>query len=131
LVDRERVAALLTADPYAAGLGVKLVAVDEATITIAMGVTEQLTNFLGVAHGGAVFSLADCAFSLASNAPGDRAVAIDTHMVLSAPVMPGDELTAVVEEVHRGRTLATYRVMVRRADGRVAGHFTGTVLITS
>jgi acyl-CoA thioesterase len=131
VVDQERITALLAADPYAASLGVKLLAVDEESVTITMDITRQHTNFLGVAHGGAVFSLADCAFSLASNAPGDRAVAIDTHMVLSAPVVPGDELTAVVEEVHRGRTLATYRVIVRRADGRVAGHFTGTVLITS
>jgi acyl-coenzyme A thioesterase PaaI-like protein len=35
----------------------------------------------------------------------------------------------VVEEVNRGRTLATYRVLVRRADGKLAGHFTGTVLL--
>jgi acyl-coenzyme A thioesterase PaaI-like protein len=39
-------------------------------------------------------------------------------------------LTATAEEVRRGRTLATYRVLVRRADGKVIGHFTGTVYIT-
>jgi acyl-CoA thioesterase len=132
VIARDRVLALLEADKYAMGMGVRLVDARhrEDTITIAMTVTDEMTNFHGSMHGGALFSLADCAFSLASNAPGDRAVAIDTHMVFSASVGPGEELTALVEEVHRGRTLATYRVIVRRRDQRVAGHFTGTVLIT-
>jgi acyl-CoA thioesterase len=131
LIDRERVTALLAADPYAQGLGVRLVEVGTNTITVAMTVTEAFTNFHGGMHGGALFSLADCVFSLASNAQGSRAVAIDAHIVFSAAIKVGDELAAEVEEVHRGRTLATYRVLVRRQDGRVAGHFTGTVFIAT
>lgn len=118
------------ADKHAQGMGVRLIDVGDATITLGMTVTDDMTNFHGGIHGGALFSLADCALSLASNAPGDRAVAIDTHMVFSAQVGPGEELTAVVEEVHRGRTVATYRVIVRRRDGRVTGNFTGTVFIS-
>jgi acyl-CoA thioesterase len=87
-------------------------------------------NFLGSGHGGVVFSLADCAFSLASNAAGDRAVAIDTHLVLTAPVRVGDRLTATVHEETRGRTLGTYRADVTRQDGRRVALFTGTVHIT-
>jgi acyl-CoA thioesterase len=127
---RQRAEALLDADPYATGLGIRLLDVDEQTITLGMTVTPAMTNFLGVLHGGALFSFADCAFSLASNLPGDRAVAIDTHLVLSAGAGVGEELTARVEEVTRGRSLATYRVVVTRADGKVAGNFTGTVFIT-
>lgn len=123
-------AALLEADKYARGMGVRLVEVGPDTIRIGVTVTEDMTNFLGVMHGGVLFSLADCALSLVSNEPGGRAVAIDTHMVFSAPVGPGEELTAAVEEIHRGRTIATYRVIVRRSDAAVAGHFTGTVFIT-
>jgi uncharacterized protein (TIGR00369 family) len=77
-----------------------------------------------------VFSLADCAFSLASNNGGDRAVAIDTHLVLTAATRPGDRLRASVTETSRGRTLGTYRVDVTRDDGRTAALFTGTVHIT-
>jgi uncharacterized protein (TIGR00369 family) len=77
-----------------------------------------------------VFSLADCAFSLASNAAGERAVAIDTHLVLTAPARLGDRLRATVTEASRGRTLGTYRVDVTRQDGRKVGLFTGTVHIT-
>lgn len=120
---------MLATDRYATGLGIRLIEVGDSDIRIEMTVDEAMTNFHGGLHGGVLFSLADCAFSLYSNSYGGRAVAIDTHMVFSAAVGPGDTLSAVVEEMSRGRTLATYRVLVRRTDGRLAGHFTGTVLL--
>lgn len=127
---RRRVEDLLGADPYARSLGVGLVSVDDDEIVVELVVTPEHTNFLGVGHGGMVFSLADCAFSLASNKAGDRAVAIDTHLVLTAPSKPGDRLRASVVESSRGRTLATYRVDVARDDKRMVALFTGTVHIT-
>lgn len=125
---RERVAGLLADDAYAMGLGIELVEVTDEEIVIAMEVEDSHTNFLGVGHGGMVFSLADCAFSLASNNAGDAAVAIDTHLVLTAASRPGDRLEARVREVSRGRTLGTYRAEVFRKDRTVA-LFTGTVYI--
>ncbi|MEX0863613.1 MAG: hotdog fold thioesterase [Acidimicrobiia bacterium] len=124
-----RVAEMLAADRFAAGLGVSLVEVRDDEIVVGMEVTDAHANFLGVGHGGMVFSLADCAFSLASNAAGQRAVAVDTHLVLTAPSRPGDLLRAVVREVSRGKTLGTYRAEVRRQDDRLVGLFTGTVHI--
>jgi acyl-coenzyme A thioesterase PaaI-like protein len=58
-------------------------------------------------------------------------VAIDTHRVITGGSRTGDVLTAVAEEVTRGRTLGTYRVTVTRSDGRVVGLFTGTVHIAA
>jgi acyl-CoA thioesterase len=121
---------MLASDPYARSLGVELVAVSDDEIVVEMTVGDGHVNFLGVGHGGMVFSLADCAFSLASNEAGERAVAIDTHLVLTAATRPGDRLRASVTEASRGRTLGTYRVNVTRADGRTAALFTGTVHIT-
>jgi acyl-CoA thioesterase len=130
-VDRAtRAAELLTDDPYAQSLGIRMVDVTDETITVEMDVTADHLNFAGTTHGGVVFSVADCAFSLASNVPGGLAVAIDTHLVISAATVPGDTLIATVDEVTRGRTLATYRAIVRRArDDRICGSFTGTVYI--
>lgn len=128
--DEKRVAALLAADAYAQQLGVELVSVGADEIVVAMEMRSEHLNFLGVGHGGVMFSLADCAFSLASNSAGDRAVAIDTHLVLTAAASEGDRLQARVREVSRGRTLGTYRAEVTREDGRLAGLFTGTVYIS-
>lgn len=128
--DRERVSHLLAGDPFAQRLGVELVGVEADEIVLGLEVGDDHVNFLGVGHGGMIFSLADCAFSLASNSSGDRAVAIDTHLVLTAATVPGDHLVARVREVSRGRTLGTYRAEVSRSDGRVAALFTGTVHIS-
>ena len=70
--ERQRIEALLEADNYARLLGIQLVGVTPDAITLALEVTDDHLNFLAVGHGGMVFSLADCAFSLASNAAGDR-----------------------------------------------------------
>ena len=124
----ERIAGLFAADRYATSLGITLVGTDP--VVVQMELTPEHENFYDVTHGGALFSIADCAFSLASNAHGDRAVAIDTHLALTARTKRGDILTAEAEEIARGRTLATYRVVVRRSDGRTCGLFTGTVHVT-
>jgi acyl-CoA thioesterase len=121
---------LLARDAYARLLGIELAAVSADEIAVEIEVQEQHLNFLEVGHGGMVFSLADCAFSLAANAAGDRAVAIDTHLVLIAASRVGDRLRAGVTETSRGRTLGTYRVDVTRGDGRKVAMFTGTVHIT-
>ena len=76
----ERVTELFSADAYASSLGIELVDPDPSRVAVRMPVTAQHLNFYDVTHGGALFSLADCAFSLASNAHGDVALAIDTHL---------------------------------------------------
>lgn len=125
-----RIRELFARDRYARSLGMRLVSDDAARVVVDMPVTESHENFYDVTHGGAMFSLADCAFSLASNAHGHRAVAIDTHLALTAGTRRGDVLTETAEEVTKGRTLATYRITVTRGDGRISGLFTGTVHIT-
>ena len=117
------------ADAYAKAQGFALGGITEESVSVTMVVRADHLNFHEVLHGGALFSLADCAFSLASNAHGDTAMAIDTHLALTAPVGLGDMLTATAVELTRGRTLATYRVDVIRDDDRTVGLFTGTVFI--
>jgi acyl-CoA thioesterase len=122
---------MLVGDPYARALGVELVSVTDSEIVVGLDVGPHHLNALEVGHGGMVFSLADCALSLAANAAGERAVAVDAHLVLTAPSREGDRLEATVTEASRGRTLGTYHVVVTRSDGRTVGLFTGTVHITT
>jgi acyl-CoA thioesterase len=116
-------------DPYAASQGMVLGEITESSVTVTMAVREDHVNFLGGTHGGVVFSIADCAFALASNGYPEDAVAIDTHLAITAPTDIGDTLTATAVEQTRGRSLATYRVDVTRTDGRTVALFTGTVFI--
>ena len=116
-------------DPYAQAQGFELIDVTDDSIVVSLTVRPDQVNFLGGTHGGVLFSLADCAFSLASNAHGDPAVAIDTHLAITAGSDVGETLTATVLEMTRGRSLATYRVDVERSDGRTVALFTGTVFV--
>ncbi|MEZ5174590.1 MAG: hotdog fold thioesterase [Acidimicrobiia bacterium] len=123
-----RITKALAADPYAETQGFRLGEVTDATVAVSVTVRDDQVNFLGGTHGGVVFSLADCAFSLASNAYPEDAVAIDTHLAITGGTGVGDTLTATATEVARSRSLATYRVAVTN-DGRTVGVFTGTVFI--
>jgi acyl-CoA thioesterase len=116
-------------DPYARAQRFSLVGVTDEVVIVSMTVEPDQVNFLGGTHGGVVFSLADCAFSLASNAHGEPAVAIDTHLAITASSDVGETLTATAREMTRGRSLATYRVDVERSDGRTVALFTGTVFV--
>jgi phenylacetic acid degradation protein PaaD len=116
-------------DPYASAQGFALAEVNDDTIVVSLRVRQDQVNFLGGTHGGVLFSLADCAFSLASNAYGEPAVAIDTHLAITAASDIGEILTATAREMTRGRSLATYRVDVTRGDGRTVALFTGTVFV--
>ena len=129
-MDPDRVARLLAADRYAVGLGIRLAEASPDRVVLEMPIDDRHLNFLELTHGGAVFSLADCAMSLASNGGGDRAVAIDAHLVISGGSAAGDVLRAVAEPAVGGRTLGTHRITVTRRDGRIVGMFTGTVLRT-
>ena len=117
------------ADPYAASQGMLLGEISESFVTVTMVVRDDHVNFLGGTHGGVLFSIADCDFALASNAYPEDAVAIDTHLAITAPTDVGDTLTATAVEQTRRRTLATYRVDITRDDGRTVALFTGTVFI--
>lgn len=126
---RERIEHAIANDPYAASQGFSLVEVTDEAVTVSMTVRNDQVNFLGGTHGGVIHSLADCAFSLASNAYPEDAVAIDTHLAITAASDVGEVLTATAREQTRGRTLATYRVDVSRSDGRIVALFTGTVFL--
>ncbi len=129
-VERERIIRRrFSADPYAEAQGFSLDRISDTEVAVAVVVGSDQANFHGGPHGGVIFSLADCAFSLACNAYIEDAVAIDTHMVFTAPSQVGDRLVATATEMSRGRTLGTYRVTVIRPDGKTVALFTGTVLV--
>ena len=117
---------MAASDPYAELLGARLVGADPERLAVELEVVPRHTNFMGLVHGGAVYSLADFALSLISNAEVE-AVALDTHLVQPASARVGDRLTATACPATRSRSVATYRITVERGDGRVVGLFTGTV----
>jgi acyl-CoA thioesterase len=113
---RERI----ESDPYCERLGIELAALSEGYAATTLSVTEDLLNFHGTPHGGAVYSVADAAFAAASNSHGDPAVALETNVSYLEAVETGTTLTATAEETHLTRRTAEYEVVVTAEGDRVA-----------
>jgi len=121
---------LAARDPFVRHCGIEFVAGGVGSATVRMHVGRQHLNFNGNCHGGAIFTLADTAFGLASNSHGVIAAGIDAHATFQVAVREGDVLVARATEASLGRKLAVYRVDVLRGTDLVAT-FTGTVYVTS
>ncbi|MBV1895386.1 MAG: hotdog fold thioesterase [Rhodobacteraceae bacterium] len=117
-------------DGYMNFLGIKRLKTGSGSCELQMKVRAEHLNFNGTIHGGALFSLADSAFGLASNSHGILSAGIDAHMTFQAAAFEGDVLTARAIEVSRSRKIAVYRVDVTGKGGENIGGFTGTVYRT-
>lgn len=111
----------MASDPYCATLGIELESVGPGTAETSLLVTDDLLNFHGTPHGGAIYSLADAAFAAASNSHGETAFALETNISYLESVETGTTITATATETHVTRRTAEYEVVVTdEADERIA-----------
>lgn len=123
---------MTTADPFFANdswareAGIELVDVSPGRATVRMEVGERHRNSHGTVHGGALFTLADAAFALASNAHGVPAAAINATISYVTAVSKGI-LYAHAEEFSLNPKIATYTVTVTDDVGTKIAIFQGMV----
>ena len=67
-------------DKFAKLVGIKLLEVSEGYAKAELTLEDMHLNGLGIAHGGAIFTLADLVFAAASNSRGADAVAININI---------------------------------------------------
>ncbi|WP_146418173.1 hydroxyphenylacetyl-CoA thioesterase PaaI [Haloarcula hispanica] len=120
---RERI----ESDAYCETLGIDVVELDSGYAQTELTITEDLLNFHGTPHGGAVYSLADAAFAAASNSHGEAAVALETNISYLDAVETGETLSAVAEETHLADSTAEYEVTVTAQDSERIATFRGRV----
>ena len=121
---------MLAHDVFSRWLGVEILHVEPARVTLRMAVRQDMTNGFGVCHGGVTFAFADSALAFASNTGGKVTVSIENSMTYPAAVRVGDVLLAEAEREASSQRLAYYRVRVTRGDGAVVALFRGTVFQT-
>lgn len=121
---------MVQVDTLAKWMGVETVEVAPGRSVIRMLVRDDMLNGAGGVHGGAVYSLADSAFSYATNNSGIISVAIDCTMSYPAASKVGDTLTAVAVVESSSKRLAFCNVTVRTQNDVIVGHFRGTVYRT-
>jgi acyl-CoA thioesterase len=105
-------------------LGIKVLDVKAGYSKVSMKVAKEHTNFLGATHGGAIFTLADCAFAEAVNFGGTKAVAVQVSINYLKPSAEGDVLTAEASKVSEGKTFALYSIPVSK-EGKLVALFSG------
>lgn len=97
-------------EPFAKKFGIKLLELDEGYSKVEMKFTPDMENFLGMAHGGALFALVDAAFETASNSHGTVAVALNMNITYIYPPSPESTLIAEAREFSRTQRTAVYDI---------------------
>jgi acyl-CoA thioesterase len=116
---------MLARDRFAAHAGITLLEVSEGVARARMAVEPSHLNGVGVAQGGAIFTLADFAFAAASNSHDRVAVAIDVSISFVKGVSRGT-LLAEAREVALTERLSTCVVRVIDEAGELVALFKGT-----
>ena len=115
-----------TEDRFAGHSGVELVEMGPGWATARMKIEPFHFNVARTVHGGAIFTLADFAFAVASNSHGTLAMGINTSVSFVKAALAGT-LYADARELARNTRLATYSVMITDDAGDVIAIFQGTV----
>ena len=113
-------------DQFARENGIELVSIERGKATARMQITEKHYNAFGIAHGGALFSLADIAFAAAANTHGVVSLSISVTMSYIKARSNG-VLTAYAYEVSSSRKLGTYRVDIKDEEDKIVAIFEGMV----
>lgn len=113
-------------DQFAKHLDIEMLEYGAGRAKARMEIKERHLNSAGTAHGGAIFSLADAVFSVASNSHGTLALAINVSISFFKAVRSG-MLHAEGREVSFNPKLATYLIDVKDEQGNAVALFQGTV----
>jgi acyl-CoA thioesterase len=114
-------------DRFADHVGIELIDVSKGWAKAKMEIKDHHLNGVNIAHGGAVFSLADLAFAVASNSHGTVALSINVSISYFKASVVGETLYAQAKEVSRNPKLATYEVRVTDEANDIIAIFLGTV----
>ena len=115
--DRDQVFAIF-------GMRVEEASTQYARVTMPIGSEYHNLNGMGVAQGGATYSLADITFGVASNCEEEtNTVTLSSSFHFLAPGK-ASPLTCEAKLVRGGRHIVTYDLVVRDAAGRLVA--TGT-----
>ena len=114
-------------DQFAKANGMNIEDIDDGYAITSMEVKQEHLNGAKVAHGGAIFSLADYAFAIASNSYGQLALGINTSISFLNSSFEGEILYAKAVEVDKNHKLASYTITVTNKQEKTIAIMQGMV----
>ncbi len=104
-------------DTFSRRVGVKLVELLPGFARTTLAITDETINIYKMAHGGAIFSVADQACEAAGNSLGEPAVALQQNIHFLAAGKSGDFLEATAKVAHRSKRIGLIEFEVRNQEG--------------
>jgi len=104
-------------DTFSRTIGVKLIELLPGVARASLPVTEETVNIHQMAHGGAIFSVADQACEAAGNSFGQPAVALQQNIHFLAAGRSGDFLEATAKVIHRSNRIGLIKFEVKNQEG--------------
>jgi acyl-CoA thioesterase len=125
-MDTDTARGYFAGDRYAALTGVEIVEAGKGYCKASLTIEDKHLNAANVVQGGAIFTLADLAFAVASNSHGQLALAINVNISFLRGISSGT-LYATATEVGEPKRLGAYDVMVTDEQGEIIARFNGMV----
>ena len=97
--------------------GIELLEAAESYAKCRLQITENHLNAAGFVMGGAIFTLADFTFAVASNLNRTHTVSLDSH-IQYLRAAKGPELIAEARPVKEGKSHCFYRIIITDGAGQ-------------
>lgn len=104
-------------DTFSQRIGVKLMELLPGFARAVILITDETINIYQMAHGGAIFSVADQACEAAGNSYGEPAVALQQNIHFLAAGKSGDRLEATAKVIHRSNRIGLIEFEVKNQEG--------------
>jgi acyl-CoA thioesterase len=115
-------------DAFAKLAGTNLLELQPGFARAALKVTDNTVNVHDMAHGGAIFTLADLACEAASNSYGATAIAVQTNIHFLAAGRCGDLLTATAKMTSRVESFGVIDFEITNQSGQLLSTGQQTVI---
>ena len=114
-------------DNFSKLFGIELLELSNGRAKLKLPISEKLLNFFGVGHGGAIYALADVAFSLACNADDDieLAVALNSNINYVKKAKLGDVLIANARVISTSRKTSITEIFISNQNEELIAKFEG------
>ncbi len=104
-------------DTFARLIGIKLIELQPGFARTTLSITDETINIYHMAHGGAIYSVADQACEAAGNSFGDPAVALQHSIHFLNAGKSGDLLEATAKVAHQSNRIGLIEFEVRNQAG--------------
>lgn len=130
-MDINRINEFFDNDKFARMTGAVIEEITDSSVVCSLSLNENHYNAGGTVQGGAVFTLADFAFAVASNLAdlkaGNEAITISqSSAILFFRPANGDKLIAKTACLQKGRKISVYRVTILDSPGTTVAEMTVT-----